>query len=102
MKTIKLDKEERELLDSIERGEWKAIPNEAQEIRRLRGAARQTLRALKKDTRVNVRVPSGDLDAIRARAMDDGIPYQTLIASILHRYVNGRLVDAPRRVPGRA
>jgi predicted DNA binding CopG/RHH family protein len=90
---IKLDKEERDILDSFERGEWRPVKNLKQEIQKHQEYARQTL---KKDKRVNIRIPSRDLDELQARAIEDGIPYQTLISSILHRFITGRLVEKPR------
>jgi predicted DNA binding CopG/RHH family protein len=89
----KLDKEERDILDSYERGEWRPVKNLNQEIQKHREYARQTL---KKDKRVNIRIPSRVLDELQTRAIEDGIPYQTLISSILHRFVTGRLVEKPR------
>ncbi|MDZ7699382.1 MAG: antitoxin [Deltaproteobacteria bacterium] len=89
----KLDKEERELLDSYERGEWKSVKNLKEEIEKHRGYARQTL---KKDKRVNIRISSMVLDELQTRAVEDGMPYQTLISSILHRFVTGRLVEKSR------
>lgn len=89
----KLDKEERELLDSYERGEWKSVKNLKEEIENHRGYARQTL---KKDKRVNIRISSMVLDELQTRAVEDGMPYQTLISSILHRFVTGKLVEKPR------
>lgn len=50
-----------------------------------------------KDQRVNIRLSSGDLADIQVRALEEGIPYQTLIASILHKYVTGRLAERPSR-----
>ena len=88
-----LDKEERELLDSYERGEWKSVKNLKEEIEKHRGYARQTL---KKDKRVNIRISSMVLDELQTRAVEDGMPYQTLISSILHRFVTGKLVEKPR------
>ena len=88
-----LDKEERELLDSYERGEWKSVKNRKEEIETHRGYARQTL---KKDKRVNIRISSMVLDELQTRAVEDGMPYQTLISSILHRFVTGKLVEKPR------
>ena len=52
--------------------------------------------SLKKDKRVNIRISSKDLEALQTRAIEDGIPYQTLMSSILHRYITGRLVDKER------
>ncbi len=93
MAKIKLDKEEKDILDSYERGEWKSVKNLKKEIERHRGYARQTL---KKDKRVNIRISSKVLDEIQTRAIEDGIPYQTLISSILHRFATGRLIEKPR------
>ena len=90
MKKIKLDKEEQELLDSVKRGEWRSVKNLNREIKRHQQYARNTL---KKDRRVNIRVSSKDLEEIQAIAVADSIPYQTLMSSVLHRFVNGRLVD---------
>lgn len=93
MAKIKLDKEEKNLLDSFERGEWKSVKNLKGEIEKHRGYARQTL---KKDKRVNIRISSMVLEELQMRAVEDGMPYQTLISSILHRYVTGRLIEKPR------
>jgi len=86
----KLDQEERDILESFERGEWRSVPNVEEEIRRSQEMARATFR---KDKRVNIRISSKDLRDIQVRALEEGIPYQTLMSSVLHKYVNGRLVD---------
>jgi predicted DNA binding CopG/RHH family protein len=93
MSKLKIDKEEKELLDSYERGEWKSVKNLKEEIKKHRGYARQTL---KKDRRVNIRISSMVLDELQTRAVEDGMPYQTLISSILHRFVTGKLIEKPR------
>jgi len=93
MKKIKLDKEEKNILDSFERGEWQSVKNLKKEIEKHQQYARATL---SKDKRINIRISSKDLEEIQAIAVEDGIPYQTLISSILHRYVKGRLVEKPR------
>lgn len=84
----KLDDEERELLRSFEAGEWTGVPNRDEEVRRYRGYARETF---KKDRRINIRISSRDLDALQKKALVEGIPYQTLITSVLHKYAAGRL-----------
>jgi len=58
----------------------------------LKAAARAT--AIK-DRRVNIRLSSGDLSDIQVKALEEGVPYQTLIASVLHKYVTGRLTERP-------
>ena len=93
MAKLKLDKEEKELFDSYEKGEWKSVKNLKEEIEKHRGYARQTL---KKDKRVNIRISSMVLDELQTRAVEDGMPYQTLISSILHRFVTGRLIEKPK------
>ena len=93
MKNAKLDREEQEILESFERGEWKSVRNIKSEIAKHQTYARNTL---KKDKRVNIRISSKDLVEIQTLAIEDGLPYQTLISSILHRYVTGRLIDKAR------
>ena len=88
-----LDREEQDLLESYEREEWQRVSNIESETDRYRSYARETFR---KDARVNIRISSRDLDKLKARALEEGIPYQTLIASILHKYVNSRMVDQTR------
>jgi len=90
MDKIKLDQEEKNLLDSYESGEWQPVGNLEAETSRYQEIARATFR---KDRRVNIRISSKDLEALQKRAQDEGIPYQTLIASVLHKFISGRLVD---------
>ncbi|MFZ0889473.1 MAG: hypothetical protein WA005_13550 [Candidatus Binataceae bacterium] len=86
----KLSRDEKELAKSVERGEWKSASNLQAERRRYQRYARATF---KKDRRVNIRISAKDLEALQTRALEEGIPYQTLIASLLHKYVSGRLVE---------
>jgi predicted DNA binding CopG/RHH family protein len=92
---MNLDKEEKDILDSYERGEWKSIKNLESEIEKHKKYAHHTL---KKDKRINIRISSMVLDELQARAAEDGIPYQTLISSILHRFVTGKLIEKPGRL----
>lgn len=89
---MKLTQEEKSLLDSVEKGEWKRIPDFRREATRYREAARATLR---KDKRVNIRMAERDLVRFQKAAVHEGLPYQTLISSVLHKYINGRLVEKP-------
>ena len=91
--TAELDAEELEILQAYELGEFVSVATR-DELARVRDAARATA---VKDRRVNIRLSSGDLADIQARALREGMPYQTLIASVLHKYVTGRLVEPPRR-----
>ena len=101
----KLDPYELEVLEAYESGNLQPIASKA-ELECLRIAARAT--AIK-DKRVNIRLSSADLLDIQAKALAEGMPYQTLIASVLHKYVAGKLADkqptvvsAPRRQTPRA
>jgi predicted DNA binding CopG/RHH family protein len=87
---MKLTKEEKKILESVERGEWKRIPNFESEVKKHREAARATLR---KDRRVNIRMTERDLTRVQKKAMKEGLPYQTLISSVLHKYIDGQLVE---------
>ena len=88
-----LDREEKELLESFDRGEWKPVAEQETQTERYREYARATF---KKDMRVNIRISKKDLEALQSRALEEGIPYQTLIGSILHKYADGRLVERGR------
>ncbi len=94
MKKLKLEEEEKEILDSFERDEWEPVPDLEKEVKKHQIYARNTL---KKDKRINIRISSKDLEELRLVATEDGIPYQTLISSILHRFLSGRLVEKPRQ-----
>ena len=86
MKKTKLDAEEQALLDSYEKEEWKTVKNLKQEKTLAKNAAKNTLR---KDARVNIRLSSSDLIRIKQKAAFEGMPYQTLIASVLHKFAAG-------------
>lgn len=90
---MKLTPEEDDLLASIERGDWRRTGQLAKQKKQLQAAARATVR---KDKRVNIRMTARDLVQLQKAAIEEGLPYQTLIASILHKYITGRLVERPR------
>lgn len=85
------DDEEREMVEAYERGEFKPVKDQATARKEAEEAARNYFR---KDARINIRLSSADLEMLKVRAAEEGIPYQTLIASVLHRYVSGRLMAA--------
>jgi len=84
----KLSNEEREILEAFDNGELKRSAA-AEDTKKQHQAYAQAI--LKKDARINIRLPSKDLRGLQKKALAEGIPYQTLIASILHKYVEGRL-----------
>ena len=90
MKT-KLTKEEQEILDSFEKGEWLPVKNFSKRKAELMQYARNTL---KKDKRLNIRISERDLNELHRKAVIEGLPYQTYIASIIHKFVNGKLIEA--------
>ena len=87
---MKINADEKGLLESVERGEWKSTARGKRERARYARDAKATFR---KDRRLNIRPSSKDLEAIQKRALAKGLPYQTLIASVLHKYASGRLKE---------
>lgn len=92
MSRNKLDQEETELSASYEADEWQSVKDTAASAEKYRAYARATFR---KDRRVNIRITDKDLISLQKRAIEEGLPYQTLIASVLHKYVSGRLIEKP-------
>jgi len=90
---LKLDTEERELLDSYERGEWHSIGASQEELQQYQAYATAVLEA---DGLVSIILPKQDLKAIRRKAAEAGVPYQTLIANIVHQFALGHLVEKRR------
>jgi len=89
MKKSQLDKDEQEILNSFEAGDFESVLTGER-----KAEIEQTAAAtFKKDKRINVRLSGRDLSAIQRRALEEGIPYQTLVTSILHKYVSGSLYD---------
>ena len=87
---MKLDKQEQEILESLERDEWKSVKNLKEEIKKARA---QAIATAKKDARMNLRLSRRDIIALKSKALEEGIPYQTLVAGIIHKYVEGRLKE---------
>lgn len=87
-----LDRDEKEILDAYDGGALKRVSNVKAEIKRHRKVAAQTFA---KDARINIRISSKDLRELQKRAMEEGLPYQTLIASVLHKFAEGRLTSVP-------
>ncbi len=88
--TDKLDKEERDILESFEKGEWKSVPDLEKRKADMKKYAHATIR---KDKRVNIRISERDLKELQRQALYEGLPYQTFISSILHKFVNGTLSE---------
>ena len=88
--TAKLTKEEKEILDSFEKGEWVPVADLPERRKELAEYARNTL---KKDKRLNIRISERDLTELQRKAIKEGLPYQTYISSILHKFINGTLVE---------
>lgn len=90
MKRLKLTAEEREIERSMGKGEWKLVPNWPQRKKELEAAARAHLA---KSARVNIRLSPTDLQGLKLKAVKEGMPYQTLIASVLHKFVTGQFAS---------
>ena len=85
----KLDKEEKDILNSYNKEEWKSVKR-SKGIKQLQTLADSTI---KKNLRVSINISKRDFDELQKKAIREGIPYQTLISSILHKYENGRLSE---------
>jgi len=89
MNELKLSADERGLLDSLESGEYESVLTDERR-KELEAAATHTF---KKDKRINIRISNRDLTAIQTKASEEGLPYQTLVSSIIHKYISGSLLD---------
>lgn len=88
--TDQYDDEELEIITAFEAGKLESIQPSHELLELYRSYARSTLT---KDRRINIRLSTGDLEAIKIRAIEEGIPYQTLMGSILHKFVSGKLIE---------
>lgn len=90
MRNYELDKEEQELTDAIAAGEFKSVDNLEEEKKRYQEIARATLI---KNRNINIRITEMDLLKLKAKAAAKGLPYQTLVSSVLHQYSNGKVKE---------
>jgi predicted DNA binding CopG/RHH family protein len=90
MTMIILDQEEQELMESVEKEEWQSIPLLTEELKKSKEYARLTLA---NHRQLNIRLSQKDFTALKAKAIELGIPYQFLISSIIHKYLSGYLVE---------
>jgi len=88
MKNYKLDQEEEQILSDIESGKYKSIPEVKEEIKRTRQYAKNTLEKVKN---INIRLSHKDIQKLKIKAAENGIPYQTMVASILHQYADEKI-----------
>jgi len=95
----KFDQYEKQLLSDYESGDLKSVVTSEAALNRYREYARATLA---KNRRVNIRMSSLDLADIQARAAEEGIPYQTLMASVLHKFATGRLLERKSNLTSRS
>jgi predicted DNA binding CopG/RHH family protein len=90
MDKLQLDDYERRLLESISQDEWNSVENLEAEVQQARDIAGQTSA---KDNKITIRISSRDLELLKTMAMDQGLPYQTMVTSVLHKYVSGKLTE---------
>ena len=88
---IKLTEEEKEILNSFKKGEWVQVKSFLKEKKGLMQYARNTLKI---DRRLNIRISERDLSELQKRAVIEGLPYQTYVSSIIHKFVNSKLIEA--------
>ena len=89
MKNKKLNPEDQEMLEAFEAGKFQS---DLKDERRTQ-LAKMAEAVIKKDKRINIRISSRDLEALQRRAIEEGLPYQSLVSSVLHKYVSGGLKD---------
>lgn len=87
---MKLENEEKELLESFENGEWIDSNDFEKESADYQQIAKNT--GLK-NKRINIRLSEKDLSNLKAKSLEEGLPYQTLVASIIHKYINGKFTE---------
>ena len=87
---MKFNKEEKEILTAYEKDELRSVPNVKNEIAKYREYAKATLQ---KNNRINIRISARDLIHIQRKAVEQGLPYQTLISSVLHKFITGHLTE---------
>ncbi len=85
-----IDEEEKELLRTLQNDEWVEVENQEEYKTVAKEYAKSTI---KKDKRMNIRISERDLKNLKIRAMEEGLPYQTLVSMVLHKYVSGRFKE---------
>ncbi|MFA4924586.1 MAG: hypothetical protein WC557_10380 [Ignavibacteriaceae bacterium] len=88
---MKLDKEEEDLLESFEKGEWKSINDFEKKKTEYQKIAMNTA---ERNKRINIRLSEKDLANLKAKSLEEGMPYQTLVSSIIHKYISGKFKEA--------
>ena len=89
MNKNKLNRDDQELLETFEAGEYKSDLTDERRTQLVKLAGE----AIRKDKRINIRISSRDLEALQRRAIEEGLPYQSLVSSVLHKYVSGGFKD---------
>ena len=87
---MKYDEEEKNIIDAYESGKMKLSTPLKKEIENIKAIAKNTF---KKDKRITIRLYDHDYKGIQKKALEMGIPYQTLISSLIHRYIEGELIS---------
>lgn len=89
---MKINDEDKKILEAYEAGNSSSVANVKKELARYRDYAKSTLQ---KNKRINIRISEKDLTHIQRKAIEEGLPYQTLISSVIHKYVSGALLPRP-------
>ena len=95
MKNNYIDKEEQELINSLDSIDLSNIETDKENSKLLQKSAKSFVK--KEETKMNIRISSHELDKIKAKAEQEGLKYQTFIKSILHKYITGQLVEEKHR-----
>lgn len=84
----KYTSEESALLDAIEAGEFKSVDNLKEELAKAKQAAKNTIT---KNKNINIRISESDIAKLKARSIEVGIPYQTIVSALIHNYTTGKI-----------
>lgn len=87
---MKISKEDKSILESVEKGTWTSVRGSKGKIKKYQEYAKATFR---KDKRINIRISEKDLVGLQKKAVKEGLPYQTMISSILHKFISGTLIE---------
>ena len=90
IKIVDIDTQEKDILEDFEKGNFVSVADVDEKIQLAKQAAKNYI---KRDNRVNIRISNADLNMVRKMAAEEGLPYQTLLSSIIHKFVSGRLID---------
>ena len=93
----KLDEYEQDIEENLDKIKSLSLKAKSRELAKLKAAAREHMHKRNKEKRISIRVFASDLKRLKEIAEEEGLPYQTLVTSILHKFSTGRLVPKEQK-----